>query len=83
MYQSFLFFGGSKHGERISVREQDTCFLVRLPAKFLIKETGAGQIDVPEKEMYCKQKWRIDEKTEFVFVLSSLVEKQAENQQMS
>ena len=83
MYQRFLFFGGSKHGERISVREQDTDFLVCLPVNNLLSGNGSGQIPAAEKELYHKQKWHIDGNPEFVFVLSSLIEGQAENEQES
>ena len=83
MYQRFLFFGGSKHGERKSVQEQDTYFLVYLPEKFLINECGAEKVSPSEKELYCKQKWYIDDKTEFVFVLSSLIERELKNKQTS
>jgi hypothetical protein len=74
MYQRFLFFGGSKHGERQSIPEQEMYFHVYFPAGFLIDECGERNLHQPEEELYCKQKWRIDGKTEFVFVLSSLIE---------
>lgn len=83
MYQRFLFFGGSKHGERISVQEQDIYFLVYSPTKFLINECGADEALLPQEELYYKQKWNIDDKTEFVFVLSSLIEKELDNEQAS